>query len=137
MECPMISTANPKVYLHWLNFDTFLSRSKLDKRLKYTFDMFLIHQYFDTFSCHFIHVSYNLDMIFFDQSLLICYTFECTKVYLVYFWVHLTVNMVSNFDRLKGVWKFSQEENESFMKLISVQISTYAMMTRKCHNQDK
>ena len=43
--------------------------------------MFLIHEYLIPFHA----ISYNLDMIFYRQSL---YTFECIKVYLIHFWMY-------------------------------------------------
>ena len=58
--------------LPWLNFDTLLSWSKLNRRLNTVhFWHFFDASVFDIFSCpcHFIHIAYNLDMIFYHQSL--------------------------------------------------------------------
>ena len=67
----------------WLNFVTLLSKSKLDKRLKYTSEMCLIHQFFMPFHIHVIQFRYD-----FLSSIIVWYTFECIKVYLIHIWVH-------------------------------------------------
>ncbi len=73
-------------YQPWLNFDTLLSWSiKIGPEIKYTFDMFLIHQYLipAPFHTHFIQFRYD-----FLSSITIWYTVECIKVYLINFWVY-------------------------------------------------
>ncbi len=58
----------PHPPIPWLNFDTLLSRSKMDKRLIHFWHVFET-SIFDTFSRHFVHISYNLGMVFYHQSL--------------------------------------------------------------------
>ncbi len=91
----------------------------MDKRLIHfwhVFDTSVV----DTFSHHFIHISYNLDMIFYHQPLFD--TFECIKVYfdtllsvskLYQKWIKRNKNKVFNFDRLQSVSKFSQERTHT------------------------
>ena len=66
-----------------LNFDALLSQSKLDKRLNTFLTCFwYINTIYDTFSAfhtHFIQFRYD-----FLSSIIIWYTFECIKVYLIY-----------------------------------------------------
>ena len=84
-----------------VNFDTLLSRSKLDTRLKYTFDMFLIFSILISFHTISYTFWYNLDMIFYHQSL-----FDTLLSVSKCIWHTLSVskvnqNKVSNFDRSK------------------------------------
>ncbi len=65
--------------------------------------MFLIHQcLIHNFSRHFIHISCNLDMIFYHQSLFDT-LLSVSKLY-----IKVDQNKVPNFDQLKSVAKFSQ-----------------------------
>ena len=68
-----------------LNFDTLLSRSKLDKRLHILLTCFwyISIWYFHVIHTHFIQFRYD-----FLSSFIIWYTFEYIKVHLIYFWVY-------------------------------------------------
>ena len=97
--------------LPWLNFDTLLRQSKLDRRLNSLLSCFWyisIWYFFAPFHTHFIRFIFYLWYSIINH--IIWYTFESIKVYLIHFWVYQKwiKNKVSNFDRLKFVSKFHQ-----------------------------
>ena len=75
-----IQIGNYYKWYPWLNVDTLLSRSKLDKRLN---TLLICFWYISIWYGRFTQFRYD-----FLSLIIIWYTFECIKVYLIFFWVY-------------------------------------------------